>query len=246
MNELQRLRNENRELREQLEDLREELAYVKGEMSEGEYGAILSRLHRRWGLTPKQSAVLMLLYERAGRVVSKSAIMFRLYQDADDRPDPKIIDVFLSHLRGAMGHDAITTVWGRGYGLTTEGQAMVREVLALPEGQITRAPRTKKPPSGAEFASLGYMKVFACMVRAGKPVTRTEITALSRDVVSQASVSTYLKRLRDGGLVEMQQTASKRFALGRSPSLYVLTDAGRALAADGEWRHLMGLVESAA
>lgn len=244
MNELQRLRNENRELREQLEDLREELAYVKGEMSEGEYGAIMLRLRRRWGLTPKQSEVLLLLYDRSGRIVPKNAIMFRLYQDADDRPEPKIVDVFISHLRAAMGHDAITTVWGRGYGLTVEGLAMVREVLTCPEDQITRVPRARKPASSSEFASLGYVKAFACMVRAGKPVTQTELIALSQGSVSQASVSTYLKRLRDGGLVVARPTA-QRFGLGRGPNLYELTDKGRKIAADAEWRHLMGMTEAA-
>lgn len=246
MNELQRLRNENRDLREQIEDLQAELAYVKGEMSEGEHGAMLGRLRRRWGLTPKQGAMLLLLYERAGRVVSKSAIMFRLYQDADDRPDPKIIDVFLSHLRSALGHDAISTVWGLGCSLSAEGAAMVRETLSCPEDQIKRAPRPRKGSASVEFMSPNYMKVFALMARIGEPVTQTALIAKLDGAVSQASVSTYLKRLRDGGLIEVQQPAGKRFGLGRSPNLYVLTNKGQKLAANSEWRSRMGLLESAA
>lgn len=71
------------------------------------------------------------------------------------------------------------------------------------------------------------------------------LIALIDGAVSQASVSTYLKRLSDAGLIEVQATV-RRFGSGRSPNLYVLTDKGRELAADKEWRHLMGLVESAA
>jgi two-component system cell cycle response regulator CtrA len=70
-------------------------------------------------LTSKEQYILEILIARRGKVITKEYIMNQLY-DADNEPDPKIIDVFVCKLRKKLadctgGFNYIETIWGRGY-----------------------------------------------------------------------------------------------------------------------------------
>ena len=74
---------------------------------------------RRLPLTSSQFAILEFLALRAGRSVTREAILSALYGGIDE-PAAKIIDVFMTKLRGVLRtHGApiniIGTIWGRGY-----------------------------------------------------------------------------------------------------------------------------------
>jgi two-component system cell cycle response regulator CtrA len=74
---------------------------------------------RRLPLTSSQFAILEFLALRAGRSVTREAILGALYGGMDE-PNAKIIDVFMTKLRGVLRtHGApiniIGTIWGRGY-----------------------------------------------------------------------------------------------------------------------------------
>ncbi|QNT77687.1 response regulator transcription factor [Entomobacter blattae] len=74
-------------------------------------------------LTGKESAILELLMLRKGTVLSKETFLNHLYGGMDE-PEIKIVDVFICKIRKKMQqvglHNAITTLWGRGYMLREE------------------------------------------------------------------------------------------------------------------------------
>lgn len=68
----------------------------------------------------KQYQILELLSLRKAITLSKEALMAYLYSDESEWPEPKIIDVFVCHLRKKIaaannGEHHIVTEWGRGY-----------------------------------------------------------------------------------------------------------------------------------
>ena len=69
-------------------------------------------------MRPRAFQLLCCLALHAGRALSKEKLVDFMY-DGRDPPEPKIIDVFIcqlrSQLRKLVGHNPITTVWGRGY-----------------------------------------------------------------------------------------------------------------------------------
>lgn len=74
---------------------------------------------RAWKLTAGEGIVLSLLATRP--LVSVPAAMTAIYSDrAGPEPKPKIIDVWICHLRRKLKaqHIEIENVWGRGYRLT--------------------------------------------------------------------------------------------------------------------------------
>ncbi len=84
-------------------------------------------------LSNKEYAILELLCLRQGQVISKEGFLNHLYSGMDE-PEMKIIDVFICKLRkklvDALGHDLITTSWGRGY--TIDPQSANRAPDARP------------------------------------------------------------------------------------------------------------------
>ena len=76
-------------------------------------------------LSPKEYQMLELLAEKKGTAVTKQMFLAHLYKGVDE-PEPKIIDVFICHLRKKLayaskstrypaGKDYIETVWAKGY-----------------------------------------------------------------------------------------------------------------------------------
>lgn len=94
-------------------------------------------------LTGKESRIVEFLTLRKGSVLSKTAFLSHLY-DGMDKPEPKIIDVFICKLRrklelaGASGV-SIDTVWGQGY-ILRETEAVKPAPGSLPANiENTRA-----------------------------------------------------------------------------------------------------------
>ena len=65
-------------------------------------------------LTGKEYQMLELLILRKGTPLTKEMFLNHLYGGMDE-PAPKIIDVFISHLRKKLGKGCIETRWGHGY-----------------------------------------------------------------------------------------------------------------------------------
>jgi two-component system, cell cycle response regulator CtrA len=88
----------------------------------------------RISLSGKEFAILQLLMLRKNMILTKDVILSNLYGGMDE-PDIKIIDVFICKIRSKLAkagvHDAIRTVWGRGY--------MVRDTRRDDEGPLMPA-----------------------------------------------------------------------------------------------------------
>lgn len=77
---------------------------------------------RRVPLVPQEYQILTLLAESAGCVVTRRDMMDRLYGGMDE-PEPKMIDIFVSHMRKVLaaasrGQHFVSVVWGKGYTLS--------------------------------------------------------------------------------------------------------------------------------
>jgi DNA-binding response OmpR family regulator len=82
------------------------------------------------GITEMEYRVLELLAFARNNVVTRAMLLKHLYRRADDQPQPKIIDVFISKLRkklrmASSGHEFIETIPQRGW--------ILRDIEAKPE-----------------------------------------------------------------------------------------------------------------
>ena len=82
------------------------------------------------GITEMEYRVLELLAYARNNVVTRSMLLKHLYRRADDQPQPKIIDVFISKLRKKLrmasnGHEFIETIPQRGW--------ILRDIQAAPD-----------------------------------------------------------------------------------------------------------------
>ena len=75
-------------------------------------------------LRPAEFDILLLLLSRRNVALSKDAILEAVYAP-QDRPDPRMIDVFVHRLRRKLAAaglaNAIASVWGRGYAVADWG-----------------------------------------------------------------------------------------------------------------------------
>lgn len=81
------------------------------------------------GITEMEYRVLELLAFARNNVVTRAMLLKHLYRRADDQPQPKIIDVFISKLRKKLrmasnGHEFIETIPQRGW--------ILRDIEAAP------------------------------------------------------------------------------------------------------------------
>lgn len=85
-----------------------------------------------WRLTPMQMRVFGVLLSR--ELATKHAVMAALYRDdGRDEADPKIVDVFVCHIRRKLKSFGvpIETIWGQGYRLTPAAKDRARELMAM-------------------------------------------------------------------------------------------------------------------
>lgn len=111
------LEEENRGLRDRIEWLEREL------LGRDDHVPV------EWGLTGMQARLILALARRSE--MTREQLMTALYSDCNEEPEPKIVDVFVSHLRRKLKKHGveITTLWGRGYAL----DAATRRKLAPKE-----------------------------------------------------------------------------------------------------------------
>lgn len=113
------------------EELEAEVAYLKGELGLTHELRDATRLRQRFRLSPNE-AWLVLALHAAKRPLSKYHLlenMPTLRGNGLDRYDGTI-GVLVSRIRGKMGADAVTTVWGKGVEAGPALAAKVAEALA--------------------------------------------------------------------------------------------------------------------
>lgn len=73
-------------------------------------------------LTPRESELWAILWMKRPRVVSKEHLLEAIYWRADEDPEIKIIDVFVSKIRRKLRGSGlvIQTHWGNGYSACLE------------------------------------------------------------------------------------------------------------------------------
>lgn len=78
-------------------------------------------------LTTKEIKMVELLVRRVGSVITKEMFLDHLYGGRDE-PDLRIIDVFICKIRRkftqACGHPIVETLWGRGYRIPPDSEAL--------------------------------------------------------------------------------------------------------------------------
>lgn len=110
--------------------------------------SLLLKFQGEWNLTTKEAQILVLLYQR-GTLVNRDGILTALYSHPDDAPEAKIVDVFVSKLRGKIGKTAIATHWGHGYQLTQQGREACDRVAAA---------EMKPRPPNANYGKVRFPK----------------------------------------------------------------------------------------
>jgi DNA-binding response OmpR family regulator len=118
------------ELVDQLDEARETIAQLRQQARDD---AELERIHRLravHAIAPGPARTLLALYRRRPRPVNRYLLEQTLPSPGKEREQgPKIIDVYVSTLRAALGHQAIHTAWGFGYAITPAGAALVDSAL---------------------------------------------------------------------------------------------------------------------
>lgn len=112
------LQEENDELREKVRQLEELLA------------AGVLRIPREFGLTGTEETILgVLLSHEMGTVDQFLHALY--YGRGDDSPGGNIVNVYICRLRKKLGEYGIEikTVWGRGYSLTKDSKAIIRQMF---------------------------------------------------------------------------------------------------------------------
>lgn len=128
-----------------------------------------ANLQKTFKVPPMGAKLLALMSD--GRVHAKSAILTYLYSGADEEPDAKIIDVFISQLRKKLAGTGINieTVWGVGYRIPKPAkvkQAMAGEDVhfsgEVPPPAIGRPKGARSAPKGSiRDKALEYLRSIA-------------------------------------------------------------------------------------
>lgn len=82
------------------------------------------------GLSKSEAKIVSAIVRHG--TISKSGLYFALYGNADDAPEPKVIDVLMCKIRKKLGLHGISVVthWGSGFGMSDVDIAAVRELRA--------------------------------------------------------------------------------------------------------------------
>lgn len=121
-------------------ELEEEVAYLRSELGVQQDASLVDILKVRFGLVRGWAALLAALYRAKGRCVMRAQLEEAIPNPNDRDRDDRIVSVYIALLRGALGKDAIATVWGSGYRLTESGLERVEAVLStLPQRKLWAA-----------------------------------------------------------------------------------------------------------
>lgn len=82
-----------------------------------------------WGITNQQRTLMAALMRHD--MVNKESFHFSLYGHRNNPPGIKIIDVLICKLRKRLNDIGITihTLWGKGYFISPEDKAFIREMM---------------------------------------------------------------------------------------------------------------------
>lgn len=120
----------------EIETLQEENRQLKERLGYRNRDTELAKLRARWNLAPAEAKMMLTLYRASGRVLSKEDLMAAA--DSSYEVETKGVDVRMCRIRAKAGKKIVLTVWGQGYTMPPEGQALVREVLSREEDADTR------------------------------------------------------------------------------------------------------------
>jgi DNA-binding response OmpR family regulator len=110
------------------QELEEEVAWLKGELGLRLDADKIAVLSNAFGFSPNQTKMALTLLASNGRPVTR----IQLDEAMPGAPERSYsyVSVYVSHIRQALGFDAIETVWGQGYRLTPAGAEKIRAALA--------------------------------------------------------------------------------------------------------------------
>ncbi|NVO13831.1 MAG: helix-turn-helix domain-containing protein [Rhodoplanes sp.] len=115
------------------------------ELSAALYASAHSYIDPRGFTRTEAPIVATLAKELSATKQQLHAAMYRSRIDADDLPDPKIVDVMVCKIRKKLPEGCtITTVWGWGYEVTPESAAILRTLIAQPR-PVAGNPNTGAP-----------------------------------------------------------------------------------------------------
>lgn len=108
-------------------ELENEVAWLRSELGLRLDMEEIAKLSNAFGFSPNQSKLALTLLASNGRPVTRLQLDEAMPGDADR--SYSYVSVYISHIRQALGFDAIETIWGQGYRLTPAGADQIRAVL---------------------------------------------------------------------------------------------------------------------
>ena len=120
-----------RELRQRLDEAEETICQLKEEVKALKNAKPSFEIPQYMKLTAKEHCMVELLLTKAPLCVTKWQFMLALYPNEIDRPDIKIVDVFICKLRAKLrAYDVdILTDWGKGYCMPTESAQRLQALI---------------------------------------------------------------------------------------------------------------------
>lgn len=116
-------------------ELEERIAWLESELGVQQAADMHQRLRRGLGHSAPRAngatRLISVLYAAHGRPLSYCQLLEGIPPQAggDDERDSKIVAVWVSHARKALGRGLIETCWGYGYRLSDDGMARVAAIL---------------------------------------------------------------------------------------------------------------------
>lgn len=118
------------------EELEGRIAWLESELGLQRDGVVIQRFRMAFGLTTAEAEILHALHSAKGRVLSSFNLLEATISPSGNRDRAaSVAAVLIVRIRKKIGHDAVTTVWGRGYHLSSAGMALVAAALQ-PAGEI--------------------------------------------------------------------------------------------------------------
>ena len=122
-----------RALRQRLDEAEETICQLKAEIKVLKNAKPSFEIPHYMKLTAKEHCMVEILLAKAPLCVTKEQFMLALYLNEIDRPDIKIMDVFICKLRANLrAYDVdILTDWGNGYCMPTESAQRLQALIEV-------------------------------------------------------------------------------------------------------------------
>lgn len=116
-------------LEERIAELEERVAYLESELGLSVRESEIAQLARCYDLRFTPAHVVLALYKAHGRILSRLQLQDAVWRNPVDDPSRNLFQAHICWARKALGYDAISTNWGRGYSLAPKGMALVAQAL---------------------------------------------------------------------------------------------------------------------